>query len=133
MVGVIVLSGLGAGTIIKPMDTFGYDLVIITPKEFLSAAQKLADHKNSINVDTIIKTTQEIYDEFDGRDNAEQIKYYIKYAIENYRVKYVLLFEGMKGQSLNWYIPLRYVLLDDCSSKYTTFFSDLYYSDISKI
>lgn len=132
VVGVIVLSGLGAGAIIKPLDTFGYELVIVTPKEFLSAAQKLAEHKNSKNVDTIIKTTQEIYNEFDGRDNAEQIKYFIKYAIENYRVKYVLLLGGMKGQTLNWHIPVRYVLLDDGTGRYTTFFSDLYYSDIYK-
>ena len=132
LVGVILLSGLGAGEIIKPLDTCGYDLLIITPKEFLTAAKKLADHKNSIKVDTIIKTTKEIYDEFEGRDNAEQIKYYIKYAIENYRVKYVLLFGGMKAQSLNWYVPIRYVLLDDGISSYTTLFSDLYYSDIYK-
>jgi len=132
MIVVIVLSGIGASAIIKPLDTYGYDLVIITPKEFFSAAQKLADHKNSKNVDTIIKTTQEIYVEFAGRDNAEQIKYYIKYAIENYSVKYVLLFGGMKSQSLNWYIPVRYVLLNDYTGSYTTFFSDLYYSDIYK-
>jgi len=132
LIGLIVLSGFGVDAIIKPLDTNGYDLVIITPKEFLSAAKKLADHKNSKNVDTIIKTTKEIYNEFEGRDNAEKIKYYIKYAIENHRVKYVLLFGGMKTQTLNWYIPIRYVLLDDGSGRYKTFFSDLYYSDIYK-
>ncbi len=132
LVGVIVLSGLGAEAIIKPLDTNGYDLLIITPKEFLSLAKKLADHKNSKKVDTIIKTTKEIYNEFNGRDKAEQIKYYIKYAIENYRVKYVLLFGGMKSQSLSWYIPVRYVLLDDDGGSYTTFISDLYYADIYK-
>ena len=132
VVGVIVLGGLGASAIIKPLDTYGYELLIVTPKEFLSAAKKLADHKDSKNIDTIIKTTQEIYNEFDGRDCAEQIKYFIKYAIENYRIKYVLLLGGMKGQSLNWHIPVRYVLLNDESDRYTTFFSDLYYSDIYK-
>jgi hypothetical protein len=132
VVGFIVLSGLGAGAIIKPLDAFEFELVIITPKEFMDAAQKLAEHKKTIGIDTIIKTTQDIYDEFDGRDNAEQIKYFIKYTIEKYELKYVLLFGGMKGQTLKWYIPVRYVLLDDGTDRYTTFFTDLYYSDIYK-
>jgi hypothetical protein len=132
VVGFIILGGFGAGAIIKTLDKFEFEMVIITPKEFISAAQKLAEHKNSIHVDTLIKTTEDIYNEFDGRDNAEQIKYYIKYAVETYSLKYVLLFGGMKGQTLKWYIPVRYVLLDDENEGYTTFFTDLYYSDIYK-
>lgn len=140
VIGVLVLSGLGAAALhitdaksdLETFDAFGYDMVIITPKEFTSVVQKLVDHKEKHHVDTLLKTTQEIYKEYTGRDNAEQIKYFIKYAIENYGIDYVLLFGGMKGQSLKWYVPVRYVLLDDGTDRYDTFMSDLYFADIYK-
>jgi hypothetical protein len=140
VIGILVLSGLGAVALQRvdstqnkeTFDTFGYDLVIITPKEFTSVVQKLVDHKNQHNVDTYLKTTQDIYEEYSGRDTAEQIKYFIKDAIESTVVEYVLLFGGMKGQSLNWHIPVRYILLDDDTDRYDTFMSDLYFADIYK-
>ena len=45
-----------------------YDLVIITPKKFQSYVEKLVEHKNSFGVKTTLKTTQEIYEEYDGLD-----------------------------------------------------------------
>jgi len=68
-----------------------YDMVIISPSEFSNALQQLIEHKNNNNVRTIIKTTEEIYSEYSGFDNAEKIKYFIKDAIETYGINYVLL------------------------------------------
>ena len=68
-----------------------YDLVIISPSEFSSELQPLIDHKNSNGVNTVLKTTEDIYSEYTGFDQAEQIKYFIKYAIENWGADYVLL------------------------------------------
>jgi hypothetical protein len=51
----------------------------------------LIDHKNSFGIDTTIKTTEAIFEEYDGYDEIEEIKYFIKDAIENWGVKYVLL------------------------------------------
>jgi hypothetical protein len=136
----LILGGFGAGALYKnklainsiDFNTDQYDMVIITPKEFEGVVQKLADHKNAHNIKTTVKTTQEIYKEYNGSDKPEQIKYFIKDAIEKFQIRYVLLFGGMKGQSLKWYIPVRYVLLDDGTNRYSTYLSDLYYSDIYK-
>ncbi len=68
-----------------------YDLVIIAPTEYSEALQPLVDHKNSFGIETTIKTTEAIFSEYEGYDDIEEIKYFIKDAIENWGVKYVLL------------------------------------------
>jgi hypothetical protein len=68
-----------------------YDMVIIAPSEYTTALQPLVDHKNSFGIDTTIKTTEAIFAEYDAYDEIEEIKYFIKDAIENWGVKYVLL------------------------------------------
>jgi hypothetical protein len=135
---IVILSGLGAGTFsesersIQPLLDDEYDMVIIAPTIFSKPVQKLIEHKNSHSIPSIFKSTQSIYEEYEGRDEAEEIKLFIKDAIENWKVSYVLLFGGMKRQTLRWYIPVRTVLLDDGTQRYTTLFSDLYYADIYK-
>jgi hypothetical protein len=127
-----------------------YQLVIIAPKSFESALQPLIDHKNSHGVTTILKTTEAIYSEFNGTDKPEQIKYFIKNAIETWGVEYVLLVGGLKNMvfakprdgpnlgSKGWHLPVRYTnLYDDPKFPLAepVFFdpgviSDLYYADI---
>lgn len=128
-----------------------YNLVIIAPQSFESALQPLIDHKNSYGVLTTLKTTEDIYNEFDGVDKPEQIKYFIKYAIETWGASYVLLVGGLKNMvfakprddanqgSKGWHVPVRYTNLYDnpkfpLASESTLFdpgvLSDLYYMDI---
>ena len=45
----------------------------------------------TIRFETTIKTTESIFSEYEGYDDIEEIKYFIKDAIENWGVKYVLL------------------------------------------
>jgi len=129
----------------------GKDLVIITPNKFKKYLEELEKHKNDIGVKTFIKTTEEIYDEYDKRDKPEEIKYFIKDAIEEYDIKYVLLVGGLKSQihatprdtpnygAKGWYLPVRYTNLYDkpkfpLNSEEEIFdpgvISDLYYADI---
>jgi len=122
--------------------TSAYDLVIITPSSFSDALQPFIDHKNSYGVETFIKNTEEIYDEYDGIDEAEQIKYFIKDAIETLDIKYVLLVGGLKSTiygkpkdnanigSSGWHVPVRYSNVR--ASGDPGFISDLYYADIYK-
>ena len=51
-----------------------YDLVIIAPDLFSDDLQPLIDHKNNYGIETVLKTTESIYQEYDGRDQPEQIK-----------------------------------------------------------
>jgi hypothetical protein len=111
-----------------------YDLLIISPKKFARILKPLVNHKNDHGVRTIFNTTEEIYAKFEGRDKAEQIKYFIKYAIESFGIKYVLLVGGRKGQlaTENWWVPVRYSYLDRPYGKNAErkFLSDLYFADI---
>jgi hypothetical protein len=119
-----------------------YDLVIIAPSEFTADLQPLVDHKNSIGVKTIMKTTDEIYTQYTGVDKPEQIKYFIKDALESWGVKYVLLVGGLKSwlmgnprENMNygikdWRLPVRYSNMQSNGDPGYT--SDLYYADIYK-
>jgi hypothetical protein len=120
----------------------GYDLIIIAPSDFTSELEKLVTHKSSFGVQTLLKTTEDIYDEFSGIDKPEQIKYFIKYAFDNWNIKYVLLVGGMKSLffgdgkdnrnqgSKNWHFPVRYTNHYEGNRGDPGFISDLYYADI---
>ena len=98
-----------------------YDLVIISPSEFSNELQSLIDHKISMGVNTILKTTEEIYFEYSGWDNAEKIKYFIKDAIETWGIDYVLLVGSIDK------LPIR----TSCASFWEGgLLTDLYYADI---
>jgi len=120
-----------------------YDLVIISPSKFSNDLERLVNHKNNLGVvNTTFKSTEDIYDEYTGVDKPEQIKYFIRDAIENWNVKYILLVGGLKSMifgaprddknqgSKDWYVPVRYTNLN--AGDDPGFISDLYYADIYK-
>ena len=100
LIGMVVLSGLGAGAYsieqptTQPSCVEDFDMVIIAPEKFSTRIQPLIDHKNDRDVQTFLKTTEEVYSEFAGRDGAEKIKYFIKDDIESWNISYVLLVGG---------------------------------------
>ncbi len=106
------------------------DLLIIAPKDFVSLLQPLVSHKEKMGVKTHLVTLCEICDQmfWEGIDCAEKIKYFIKNAYDTWDIKYVLLIGGKKGQTSEWYLPVRYVEMDDnWESRYI---SDLYFADL---
>ena len=112
-----------------------YQLLIIAPKKFSATLQPLVNHKNSLGVSTRLVTLTEVYDhEFWGRDEPEKIKYFIRDAIENWGIKYVLLVGGMKNHfslSEKWWLPVRYTNIEDnYGAMEKRCISDLYYADI---
>jgi len=123
-----------------------YDMVIIAPEKFSTALEPLITHKNNHGIQTTLKTTESIYDEFSGRDQPEKIKYFIYDALENWNISYVLLVGGKKslftgnwgieGPSLPnddlWHVPVRYNNLLDSSGE-AGCLTDLYFSDIYKV
>jgi len=107
-----------------------YQMVIIGPEDFRWNLIALAAHKNMTGLASTFVSLDEIYNNkiFDvtvGRDNQEKIKYFIKDAIENWGIKYVL-FGGDVDQ-----VPVRHVKVDDGVPDDGDWVpSDIYYGDI---
>lgn len=117
---------------LSSINTEKYDLVIITPLYFVNSLYKLAEHKRSCGIETKIIRLEDIYRGYyfpvQGRDRPEQIKFFIKGAMETWSIKYVLLVGGSRQ------LPVRYI---NNLVKYPgrdllepPFISDLYYADI---
>ena len=111
--------------------TADYDLLIIAYPTYASFLRPLVHHKNSYGIHTKLVTLKEIYDgtyfPSQGRDKPEQIKYFIKDAIENWEIKYVMLVGNFRK------IPVRYSHLETDKGNFyeeLEFISDLYYADI---
>jgi hypothetical protein len=109
-----------------------YDMVIITPRKFVFGVRPLKNHKNKVGISTKIVTTESIYFKYKGRDKQEDIKLFIKDAIEQWNITYVLLVGGRLGLGLRWAVPARVSNLEDKSGWNESYVSDLYYSDVYK-
>ncbi|MCD6447501.1 MAG: peptidase C25 [Thermoplasmata archaeon] len=113
-----------------------YDLLIIAPDSWMDELQPLKEHKEQHGIKTIIVGLDEIYGgkyfAVQGRDDAEKIKYFIKNAIEEWGIEYVMLVGGRQGGVFKerWLMPVRYSYLDDGGE--AKFLSDLYFADIYK-
>ena len=97
VIGFLILSGIGSyASQIYINDTF--DLLIITPSIFLDELQLLKEHKEQHDIATKIVTLDEIYNSIffpvEGRDDAEQIKIFIKNAYDNWNISFVLFIGG---------------------------------------
>lgn len=105
-------------------------MIIITPVEFIGNLGNYVAHKNNHGVKTFIVDIDKIYSGFyfnvEGRDNPEKIKYFIKNAIEEWGINYVLFIGSSK------HIPIRFCYNNDNFSNYPEpkFVSELYYVDI---
>ncbi|KAA0012278.1 MAG: hypothetical protein FE041_03890 [Thermoplasmata archaeon] len=116
----------------KTMKAGEYDFLIIAPDKWVELIAPLKEHKESYGIKTKVVGLGEIYNRAKGRDDAEKIKYFIKDAIEEWGIKYVLLVGGRKYTG-TWLIPVRYTWLNDRSSSWEyerRFISDLYYADV---
>ena len=115
---------------VTPLTTT-YDMIIICHDAYASLLEPLVNHKNNHGIQTKLIPLKDIYQAsyfpLQGRDKAEQIKYFIKNAIETWNITYVLLV-GNYAQ-----VPVRYSnLVTDAGGAYEEkrFVSDLYYADI---
>ncbi|MCD6447985.1 MAG: peptidase C25 [Thermoplasmata archaeon] len=123
----------------KPLFTKDeYDLLIIAPDSWMDELEPLKEHKEQHGIKTIIVGLDEIYGgkyfATQGRDDAEKIKYFIKNAIEEWGIEYVMLVGGRQGGVFKerWLMPVRYANLDDNSNWETSYLSDLYFADVYK-
>jgi len=99
-----------------------YDLAIISPLEFSESLQPLIDHKESKGITTMIKTVEDIYSQYPGRDEAEKIKYFIYNASEQMNISYVMLVGSID------LLPIRLTDIEVWETNGIP--TDLYYADI---
>jgi len=108
-----------------------YDLLVIAPDVFKESLQPLITHKNSYGMNSTLITLESIYSEInEGRDDAENVKLYIKKAVEEQGITYVLLVGGMKREKEQFYLPVRYT--NNRAEGDFGVLSDLYFADIYK-
>ena len=105
-----------------------YDMIILSKDDYRASLETFIDHKINLGVATIFISINEVYDgeyfEVKGRDNQEKIKFFIKDAIENWNISYILLVGSSRD------IPVRYCYNNDMYGVEDRFASDLYYADI---
>ncbi len=107
-----------------------YDFLIISPDAWLNELSLLKEHKESKGIKTIVVGLNEIYNHPStsaGRDDAEKVKYFIKNAIEEWGIKYVMLV----GDVYN--MPIRnalHIWRDGTQLRESPIPTDLYYADI---
>jgi len=106
-----------------------YDLLIITTEAFSPYINTLVDHKIQRGITTKMVTIDDIknsvYFPVNGEYNREKTKYFIKNAIENWGITYVLLIGGI---DCGFTVCYSYLTWDDAGEEY--FPCDLYYADI---
>ena len=108
-----------------------YDLLVIAPDEFAEALQPLLTHKNAMGMNATLITLETLYSQVtEGRDAAENVKLYIKKAVEEQGITYVLLVGGMKREKEQFYLPVRYS--NNRAEGDFGVLSDLYFADIYK-
>ncbi|MDG6217927.1 MAG: C25 family cysteine peptidase [Candidatus Thermoplasmatota archaeon] len=100
------------------------DLIIIGPQEFADAAQTLVNHKNNHGVRTMFTSVEYIHQNYEGRDHAEQIKYYLYETVQNLGSTYVILLGSIDKTPMRR-SAIRVYHDDDL-------LTDLYYADLFK-
>jgi len=104
-----------------------YDYVIVTNDAFVDQFQPLADWKTQKGMRTLLVEMSYIFSNYDGVDNAEKVRNFIKDYYQNHGTLWVLL-----GGDTN-FVPYREAFAFDCEySSYSDNFlpCDLYFSDL---
>jgi len=103
------------------------ELVIITPAEFINALVPLKEHKNNTGIVTKIISLEDIYASYEGRDEAEKVKYFLADYKKAGGLKYAMLV----GDSDKF--PIRFTKTDRATAAAfdTAYYgADLYYADL---
>lgn len=101
------------------------DLVIITTQPLLSAYEQFHRFKKLFGFNTVIKTMEWIRANYSGVDDAEKVRNFIREAVEEWGVGFVLLGNDVPD------IPTRWVWVEYVMNPYPAHFTtDLYYSDL---
>ena len=111
------------GNILQQEDPI--NLTVITSNTLLTYAQQYAQLKSKLGLSTRVVTTSWIYSNYNGVDNQEKIRNYIKDMVENYSTSFVTIY-GDADQ-----VPARYAYIPDGDPDDGDYVeTDLYYADL---
>jgi len=146
--GVLVMSGSLTALTTVPLQgdrvqweaqpvTDRYDLLVVTPAAWEAHLAPLTEHKDNRGLATLTVTLEDIYGgtytPVQGRDQAEQIKYFVRYALDTWNISYLLLVGGRRPSLSGepWWLPVRYSHIEDnVATQEKRYISDLYFADI---
>ena len=124
--GVVLCSLFVPISLASPDDDF--DLLIITPEIFENEIEPLKEFKDATGRQTVIVTLEDIYSNYTGADEAEQIKKCIADYEGNHNISYVLLVGDVD------IIPMRYFYLKRMNATHVNwlqyYLTDHYYADL---
>ena len=116
---------LPQSSILSNENVESHKLLIITADKYEQTLNPLVNHKSKYDLNPLVKTTSEIYNQFQGRDNTEKIKYFVKHALENFDTEYVLLIGDITQ------LPIRQTDAYPWGPYHGSgILTDLYYSDV---
>ncbi len=106
-----------------------HDMLIVAPEEFTGAMQPLVEHKEEHGLATKLITVGEIYSgeyfTVQGEDNPAHIKHFVRDAIEEWGIRYLMLVGDIEA------VPSRLVhSFWNYSWSEGTMYADYYYADI---
>jgi hypothetical protein len=115
---------------ITSLDDENYEFLILGPYDYQDEIEPLVTHKINRGISTIYVPLSFVYNGMyfppNGRDEAEQIKNFIKRSVEEWETKNVMLVGGSDD------FPTRttHVFIDYNAHEPELFVSDLYYADL---
>ncbi len=115
---------------VRQLSLGNLEALIITSNDLFPEALLLARMKNSSGISTIVRTVEWIYSNYQGRDKPEKIRAFIKDMVNEYGIKFVIIFGDADK------VPTREVWVPDGAYDYdpsidgSTVATDLYYADL---
>ena len=104
-----------------------YDYIIITSSTYESDFADFVDFKLSQGYNVFLKTTNDIYSEYSGSDNADKVRNFIIDAYETMGAEYILL----GGDTA--IVPYRGFWVNSYSTEDYNIPSDLYFSGLDRV
>jgi len=112
-----------------PPDAISPKYIIITDPGMVSTMEPLAEWKTKKGVPTWINTTTQIYSDYSGTDNAEDIRLFLQDMYNTHGIEWVLLAGDVSG---SYIVPARSAYCEDGYAPDGNYVpTDWYYADLA--
>ncbi|MDD3050934.1 MAG: C25 family cysteine peptidase [Candidatus Cloacimonetes bacterium] len=106
-------------------------LVVITAQSFVSSFSEFINFKTKQGYNPLLMTTEQIYTDYNGVDEQDKIRNFIKYCYQNLGTDYVIL--GGDADPITNIVPCRGFSIEAGSTIDHNIPSDLYYAALDRV